>query len=201
MLAQTTSVQMLADCPPLTGLGLSVSRRICQGVLGYITYTGQSQSTYTETVGRALLDGPVFNVPAGPVDMAAGTELRAERGATTVDTVADQGDQAGNDPAPTSVGYATYEAIGSLAVPLLRNLEGAESLADTDPNLIPDLCYSSVSLRSPLCGLITPVAGGGTAGQISSILARDENIGAIKSDGVDFSASVKAPTPVGDLVL
>ena len=61
-----------------------------------------------------------------------------------------------------------------------------DSLADTDPNLIPDLCYESAQLSSPTCSLITRVAGGGNAGQISSILALDENVGTIKEQGLDF---------------
>jgi hypothetical protein len=45
------------------------------------------------------------------------------------------------------------------------------------------------------------VAGGGNAGQISSILARDENVGTIKTDGIDLVAAVKTPTPIGQITL
>ncbi len=61
-----------------------------------------------------------------------------------------------------------------------------DSLADTDADLIPDLCYESAHLSSPMCSLITRIAGGGNAGQISSILALDENVGTIKEQGLDF---------------
>jgi iron complex outermembrane receptor protein len=74
-----------------------------------------------------------------------------------------------------------------------RITHAIDSLADTDPDLIPDLCTESVHLSSPLCGLITRIAGGGTAGQISSILARDENIGTIKTNGLEFEARAHAP--------
>jgi iron complex outermembrane receptor protein len=67
-----------------------------------------------------------------------------------------------------------------------------DSLADTDPNLIPDICYASLNLTSPLCSLITRISGGGNAGQISSILARDENVGTIKEDGLDFELKTMA---------
>jgi iron complex outermembrane receptor protein len=70
-----------------------------------------------------------------------------------------------------------------------RIKQAIDSLADTDPNLIPDLCYESAGLGSPLCHLITRIAGGGNAGQISSILALDENASAIKENGVDFALS------------
>jgi len=68
-----------------------------------------------------------------------------------------------------------------------------DSFADTDPNLIPDICYETPNLGSKLCRLITRVAGGGNAGQISSILALDENIGTIKENGFDFMLSADPP--------
>jgi outer membrane receptor protein involved in Fe transport len=69
-----------------------------------------------------------------------------------------------------------------------RITDAIDSLADTDPNLIPDICYASARLSSPLCALITRFTGGGNAGQISSILGRDENVGTIKTDGLDFDS-------------
>lgn len=74
-----------------------------------------------------------------------------------------------------------------------RITSAIDSLADTDPNLIPDICYESAGLTSPLCRLITRIGGGGNAGQISSILARDENVGTIKENGVDFTLSADPP--------
>ena len=68
-----------------------------------------------------------------------------------------------------------------------------DSLADTDPNLIPDACYESAHLSSPLCGLVTRIGGGGNAGQISDILGLDENVGTIKTDGLEFGASASPP--------
>jgi hypothetical protein len=76
-----------------------------------------------------------------------------------------------------------------------------DSLADTDPNFIPDTCYESVRLSSPLCALITRFAGGGNDGQISTILARDENVGTIKTDGLDFDFAATAPSIFGQFKL
>ncbi len=67
-----------------------------------------------------------------------------------------------------------------------RIANAIDSLADTDPNLIPDACFQSVNLSSPFCGLITRVQGGPEAGQISEILARDENVGVIRTSGIDL---------------
>ncbi len=306
--------------------------------LEYIRYTGRSQSRYEESVGQVRFRGPLFPLPGGEARLMVGGEIRAEHGATTVDAVTAQGDQAGNDAAPTSGGYDTYEMYGVASLPLLRNvaavkaldvtlsargtatsrygafgtfrgalhyapIEGLQfqavsgkarrppaiseafggitaaplpvadpcaaasglrsnlvvsanclaqglgpgfvqssslidilsggnaslrpessenetlgvtvvpprwpflsgsvdwnhyrithaidSLEDTDPNYIPDTCYESVRLSSPVCALITRFPGGGDAGQISTILGRDENVGTIKTDGLDFSLSAK----------
>lgn len=78
-----------------------------------------------------------------------------------------------------------------------RITSAIDSLADTDPNLIPDACYESARLSSPLCALISRFAGGGNAGQISTILGRDENVGTIKTDGLDFGLT--ATKDVGGL--
>ena len=74
-----------------------------------------------------------------------------------------------------------------------RITRAIDSLADTDPNLIPDICYESVALASPLCHLITRIGGGGNAGQISSILALDGNVGTIKENGLDFTLAADPP--------
>jgi outer membrane receptor protein involved in Fe transport len=317
--------------------------------LDYIAYTGRSQSSYAETIGQALLTGPVFALPGGPARLELGVEARAESGSTTVDPVTARGDQAGNDAAATQGSYQTAESYAMLTLPLLKDaflakrlaLSGAvrgtttsrygafatfrgmldyepvpglrlraisgvarrppaiseafggitgqqqpvtdpcdktaglranpvvdancrrqglgpgftqaaalvdvesggnpqlrpessenemlgltlqppgaswltasvdyyhyritdaiDSLADTDPDLIPTLCYTSVALSSPLCSLITRIAGGGNAGQISAILARDENVGTIKEDGLEFEVkSVASPVQGTELRL
>jgi hypothetical protein len=76
-----------------------------------------------------------------------------------------------------------------------RIRDAIDSLEDTDPNLIPDACYESVRLSSPLCGLITRIGGGGNAGQIGSILGLDQNVGTIKTDGLEFGLTAAVPLP------
>jgi outer membrane receptor protein involved in Fe transport len=77
-----------------------------------------------------------------------------------------------------------------------------DSLADTDPNLIPDICFESPGLSSPLCRLITRIGGGGNAGQIGSILALDENVGTIEENGIDFALTADPhPTRFGAIKL
>jgi iron complex outermembrane receptor protein len=330
-------------CPPAAGCvsaGWFGPGSLSQRALAYIVYTGRSQSAYSETVGRARLSGTLFALPGGSARLDLGLEARNESGSTTVDQVIAQGDQAGNDAAPTHGGYQSYDSHATLSLPLLKDMflahrlalsvalrgtatsrygafatyrgvldyspiegvnlratsgiarrppaiseafggitgsqqpvtdpcdsvgglranrvvdancrrqglgpsftqaaslidvlsggnaslhpeqsenemlgfslqppgarwltasvdyyhyrikDAIDSLADTDPDLIPDICYESAHLASPLCSLITRIAGGGNAGQISSILARDENVGTIKEDGLEFELKGNAP--------
>jgi outer membrane receptor protein involved in Fe transport len=62
-----------------------------------------------------------------------------------------------------------------------------DSLSDYNPNYIPDTCFTSVALSSPLCRMITRTPSGPSAGQISQIEAPDQNIGAIDTDGIDVA--------------
>jgi iron complex outermembrane recepter protein len=65
------------------------------------------------------------------------------------------------------------------------------SLADADANFIPDTCYTSVDLSSPLCALITRTATGPNTGQINRIYAPDANLDAIFTDGIDVAIGYK----------
>ena len=78
-----------------------------------------------------------------------------------------------------------------------RIQDAIDSLADSNPNLIPDICYESAHLSSPLCGLITRICGGGNAGQIGNILALDQNVGTIKTQGLEFGATADRKLPGG----
>jgi outer membrane receptor protein involved in Fe transport len=96
--------------------------------LSYVGYTGRSQSSYTETVAQARISGPVFTLPGGAARLMLGAQARNETGATTVDAVTAQGNQAGPDAAPTSGGYDSYDAYVTLMLPWLAHLPYAHML-------------------------------------------------------------------------
>jgi outer membrane receptor protein involved in Fe transport len=70
----------------------------------------------------------------------------------------------------------------------IRIRNAIDSLSDYDPSYIPDACFTSANLSSPLCRMITRTPTGPSAGQISQIQAPDANIGAIDTDGIDAGA-------------
>jgi outer membrane receptor protein involved in Fe transport len=70
----------------------------------------------------------------------------------------------------------------------IRVRNAIDSLSDYDPSYIPDTCFTSANLSSPLCRMITRTPSGPSAGQISQIRAPDANIGAIDTEGIDAAA-------------
>jgi outer membrane receptor protein involved in Fe transport len=79
--------------------------------------------------------------------------------------------------------------------------DAIDSLSDANPNYIPEQCYASVNLSSPLCALITRTPSGPSAGQISRIEAPDQNIGAIETAGIDLGTTYRRPLGAGTLRL
>lgn len=67
----------------------------------------------------------------------------------------------------------------------IRIKDAIDSLADTNPDFIPDQCYETPGLASPYCALVTRAPSGPSAGQINLIFAPDANLGEIITDGVD----------------
>ena len=70
-------------------------------------------------------------------------------------------------------------------------IDAINSLADTNSNFIPETCYESQSLSSPLCALVERTSSGPNAGQINRILALDANVDAIMTDGLDFDVNYR----------
>lgn len=58
------------------------------------------------------------------------------------------------------------------------------------PGYILTQCYGSVGLKSPVCG---SVSRDPATGQIAFLYAPQSNIGAIKTDGIDFAVQYEAP--------
>lgn len=71
----------------------------------------------------------------------------------------------------------------------IRIRDAIDSLADTNPDFIPDQCYETPDGTSPFCGLITRTPSGPSAGQISRIFAPDANLGEIFTDGMDIGVT------------
>lgn len=96
--------------------------------IGYVTGTSQFRMITKQQVAAVSANGPLFNLWAGPVNMAVGTEWRREE----IDAVADpisqaNGWQTSNRKAIKGA-YEVKEVFGELAVPLLKDASFAKSL-------------------------------------------------------------------------
>lgn len=89
-------------------------------------------TTYDEKVAALNVDGPLFEVPAGKVQVALGAEYRENE----IDDTPDPNSVAGNllnltSSAPTRGKDSVFEVFGEVEVPLLADLPMAEELTVT----------------------------------------------------------------------
>ena len=87
-------------------------------------------TVYTETVASAIVDGPVFELPAGPIQTAFGVEFRTAE----IDDTPSIHSQTGNlynltSSTPTRGKDSVWELYGEAQVPILRDVFLAEELS------------------------------------------------------------------------
>lgn len=113
-------------CVPINVFGLgSISPEAADYVRAP---TSRQQMTEQKNFG-ASVSGPVFELPAGPVDVAAGFEWREERAEDIPDVLTQAGLNAGNAEAPTRGDYDVWEAFVEVEVPLLSDMPGIYELS------------------------------------------------------------------------
>ena len=76
------------------------------------------------------MNGPVFDLPAGPVQAAVGFERRFENAATFPDSLVQEG-YAASQSAPTAGGYGVYSVYGEMRIPVLKDVPMFQSLTFT----------------------------------------------------------------------
>lgn len=101
---------------------------ITPAMLDYIGFTEVARSEQSLDSVTANLSGGLFYLPAGNLQFAAGLEYRDLAGSYSPDPVVVRGEGNGVPSLPTSGGYDVTEAYLELAIPLLRDLPGAQSL-------------------------------------------------------------------------
>lgn len=123
--ANLQNVVAVAGCRAYNPMGLGVNSP--QGI-DYITDTGWSDITLTQTVLAASMSGEPFDNWAGPVSVAFGAEHRTEESEGSVSAL-DQASAffAGNYKA-TIGKFDVNEAFVETVVPLLKDVPGAEVL-------------------------------------------------------------------------
>jgi outer membrane receptor protein involved in Fe transport len=145
-------VARAAGCVPINIFGFNTVDASMRRWLS--TYTGQGalvpganpgdavindyRRTGTQDVAAVNLTGPVFNLPAGAVQVAVGAEYHREKSEQYYDPFTQSGLSSAQQAADTVGKYHSKEVYGEITIPLLRDapfaheatLEGAVRYAD-----------------------------------------------------------------------
>jgi iron complex outermembrane receptor protein len=115
-----------APCVPLNLFGGPGT--ITPAMLNYILFIENDRSKQELEMWTANMSGNIVQLPAGPLDFAAGYEHRKLNGSYTPDSIVTAGDSNGVPSGPTSGGYSVNEYYLELNVPLLADVAFAKHL-------------------------------------------------------------------------
>ncbi|WFL78060.1 TonB-dependent receptor [Altererythrobacter arenosus] len=112
-------------CAPANIFGAG---NISQAAVGYIQAQGTFQTGLKQHVVQGNISGSLFDLPAGPLGVAAGVEYRRESSFSDNDALTNQGLNAGNVLPDTSGKFDVVEGFVEVRVPILANTPGFELL-------------------------------------------------------------------------
>jgi outer membrane receptor protein involved in Fe transport len=95
--------------------------------VNYLTFNNTDLNSATERYSYADVNGPLFNLPAGPVRGAFGVEHRNEFAEDNPDTLVQEG-FGPNQSGPTAGGYNVSSAYAELNIPVFKNAPFAQGL-------------------------------------------------------------------------
>jgi len=120
----------------------------------FIAPTATEVTTAEQQVFNASVNGSAFELPAGPVGVAAGFEYRKETGAFRPDALLQSGELGpGSNTKPTSGSFDVWELFGETRVPLFGGLPFADLVEAEAAVRFAD--YSSI-------GSVVSFGGGGS---------------------------------------
>lgn len=97
----------------------------------YIGAPSSLNTSVTQKLAGGSVSGEVFDLPAGPIGLAAGFEWRQEGSETSFDALTQTGMNGGN-ALPNTVGrYTVREVFVESKIPLLKNLPAVKNLDGT----------------------------------------------------------------------
>ncbi len=118
------SDSIIDGCVPLNTFGIPGSdTQISQDMLDYVTFEGHDVGVNEQQIIAYNVFGSAFELPAGPVGVAAGIEHREEKGADYPDALVALGITTGGSRLPTEGSYSIDEVYLETNLPLLDNLE------------------------------------------------------------------------------
>lgn len=112
-----------AGCVPINVFGLNAdgSSKISQEAINYVKASYQANALQEMHVASANITGTLFQLPGGPVQLAAGVEYREESSRDTFDPLTNQARNGYTQATDTVGAFNVKEAYGEVVVPLLSN--------------------------------------------------------------------------------
>jgi len=124
-----TEADPIAGCTSLNIFGIPGSdTQITQAMLDYISFEAHDIGTNEQQIFSASIGGEAFELPAGPVGVAAGIEHREESGADFPDALIALGITSGSSRTSTVGKYEVDEVYFETKIPLLADAFLAQSL-------------------------------------------------------------------------
>lgn len=130
---------------------------ISQGAINYINAQGTFQTGITQQVIQGNISGSLFELPGGPLGIAAGVEYRRESSFSDNDALTNIGGNAGNALPDTSGSFNVIEGFLEVKAPLLADvpffklLEVGGSIRVGDYNTIGNIVsYSGSATWQPI---------------------------------------------------
>jgi iron complex outermembrane receptor protein len=116
----------ISPCVPLNFFGGDGG--ITQAQLDYVTFNAHDNLGTTMRNYSANISGEIFDLPAGPVGLAAGFEYRQEEGYDDPDALIAAGNTTGNSRTATGGSFSLTEFYAEFALPILKDMPLAEDL-------------------------------------------------------------------------
>lgn len=113
-------------CVPINIFGFN---SISKEALAYVNAPGSLTTRTTQKLAGGHIDGEIFDLPAGPLGVAAGVEFRKEYSESIPDALTQAGLNAGNATPPTQGEFSVREAFVEAHVPILKDLPFIKELS------------------------------------------------------------------------
>lgn len=94
----------------------------------YMRQITRDSSEFQTTGFFGTATGPIFELPAGEVQLAVGFETRTDRGQAIPDPVTEAGESVANQTFTTSGSFTTDELFAELDIPVLKDVPGFQDL-------------------------------------------------------------------------
>ncbi len=165
----------LEGCVPINLFGPG---KASPAALAYIRAIKTYNDTISEGDFQADINGPVYSLPYGDLQLALGVEHRREDGSSTPDALTAAGFGLDSSGPATRGGYSVTDLFVETKVPILKDLPFAKSLTF-------DAGYRRSYYSLPNVGTQESYKYGGTYAPVADVLFRIENSVAIRAPNID----------------